>query len=462
MSNLGQVFTPDKIVKKILNLLSYKDNCINKIVLEPSFGEGAFLMPIIEILINECLDKKMSNTEIVRQLENNIYGIEIDSNLFNKTKTNIDILLNKYNLKANLHLYNMDALDFKENIKFDYVIGNPPYVRIHKLDNITRNKIKKFNFSKGNTDLYIVFYELGINLLNDTGKLGYIAPNSYLKNTSQRNFRNYLLENNLITTIIDYKSNKIFKDADTYTAITIIDKTNNKKQLTYIDDKPKTIDYSLLMDNPWIFDENNGTNKLSDICNAQHGIATNADKIFISKIKEKTKTTVLFNDCEIEKDILIKIIKGSKYNGKTIDTYLLFPYKLKDGKYIALEEDELKDKYPLAYGYLLNNKKSLSERSLENNTKWYQFARSQSINTINKEKIVIKHVFPDNIDKIEYYIIPPFVAIYSGVYITTENKEKVEEILKSKEFLDYCKVAGKDMSGNYKAITAKTIKNYKY
>ena len=466
---LGQVFTPDCIVDKILNLINY-DNCLNKKILEPSFGEGAFLLKIIESLIKKCKELNLNNEEIIRQLEKNIYGIEIDKTLYNKTLNKINELLMSYGLKnVKLHLYNIDALDFHDSTKFDYIIGNPPYIRIHNLEETTRNKIKNYKFSKGNTDLYIVFFELCINLLNETGKLGFITPNSYLKNTSQKDFRNYLLDKKLITILIDFKSNKVFENADTYTAITIIDKSNNIKSINYTyndgqnDIIKKTFEYEKLKNKEWSFTNNSGTKSLSDICNAQHGIATNADNIYISKIKEKSTNTVIFNGYEIEKDILIKVVKGSKYNGEEITQRLLFPYIFKDNKYIVMEEEYIKTKFPLAYKYLLDNKAKLEKRNMEKNSKWYQFARSQSINTINKKKIVVKHTISQDTKHISFYEIPENIAVYSGIYIISDNNlEEIKNIIKTENFCDYCKDVGKDMSGGYKAISAKHIKDYKY
>lgn len=466
---LGQVFTPDYIVDKIISLTAYKDNCINKKILEPSFGDGAFLLKIIECLIVKCKEKDFTIEQIKRQLEENIYGIEIDSKYFNKTIESINKLLSHYDIKdVKLHLYNIDALDFSEKIKFDYILGNPPYVRIHNLDTITKNKIKKYSFSSGNTDLYVVFFELCINLLNKDGKLGFITPNSFLKNTSQKKFRNYLLDNNLITDLIDFKSNKIFSNADTYTAITILNKENIDNTINYVYSDGKKdilklkVDYSSLLNKDWNFTNNNGKNILKEHFNIQHGIATNADKIYISNITKKTKNTVLFNGYEIEKDILIKIIKGSRYSGEEINTYLLFPYIYKNNKYIVMEENYIEENYPLAYKYLLDNKEKLESRDLEKNAKWYQFARSQSINTINKEKIVIKHIISKDEIKIKYFRLDANIAVYSGVYITGDDLDKVIKIIDTKEFCEYCKNSGKDMSGGYKSISAKHIKEYKY
>lgn len=50
---LGQVFTPTWIVSEILNLVGYNDDTIlNKYILEPSCGDGVFLLEIVERYID--------------------------------------------------------------------------------------------------------------------------------------------------------------------------------------------------------------------------------------------------------------------------------------------------------------------------------------------------------------------------------------------------------------------------
>lgn len=50
---LGQVFTPTWIVSEILNLVGYNDdNILDKYILEPSCGDGVFLMEIVERYVN--------------------------------------------------------------------------------------------------------------------------------------------------------------------------------------------------------------------------------------------------------------------------------------------------------------------------------------------------------------------------------------------------------------------------
>ncbi|MGI0060736.1 MAG: Eco57I restriction-modification methylase domain-containing protein, partial [Nitrosotalea sp.] len=75
-----------------------------------------------------------------------------------------------------------DVTDELKRKKYNFVVGNPPYVRVQKINEIDKKKIKKnYTSVQGKFDLYIPFLELGIKLLQDDGKLGYINPNLFIQ-----------------------------------------------------------------------------------------------------------------------------------------------------------------------------------------------------------------------------------------------------------------------------------------
>ena len=93
---LGQVFTPLWIVKKILDLIEYYDeNVIGKYILEPSSGDGAFLLEIVDRYIDICLMNGYSNDVIKEHLETYIYAVELDEIECNKSINNLNNLVNK-------------------------------------------------------------------------------------------------------------------------------------------------------------------------------------------------------------------------------------------------------------------------------------------------------------------------------------------------------------------------------
>jgi hypothetical protein len=90
----------------------------------------------------------------------------------------------------------------------DYVVANPPYVRIHNLQE-NFDIVRNYEFAQsGMTDLFIVFYELGFKMLNANGKLVCITPSSFYssvagKTLSNKNFTrdNYTVDEVFVSSI---------------------------------------------------------------------------------------------------------------------------------------------------------------------------------------------------------------------------------------------------------------------
>lgn len=483
---LGQVFTPEWIVEEILNSSGFtKGNIINKKIIDPACGDGAFLKIIVNRIIDSFLNKNIPKEKIKEYLENYVYGIEIDEIEFNNCLSNLDKITKEklgVDLNVNWKIFKDNTLTrYKEFIGFfDFVVGNPPYIRIHNLDKDTRELLKKeFMFVDGTIDIYLSFFELGFKLLNERGVLGYISPNSYLHNSSYVGFRKFLKEKRAVKRLTDFKANKVFKNFSTYTAITIINFFENKDYFIYQELKDgkikevNKINYKNLEVKDWSFagkDEmdflnnlySNTNKKVSDFYDVQYGFATLRDKIFVGDITEERSNLVLFNGSWIEKKILYKIVKGSTYKGNKEEIkYILFPYKKQDSRFIPIPEEELKKDYPNTYKYLSENKEELLKRDIDKGISWYEFGRSQGVQTSYNEKIVLSTLVNHNI---KFYKLPADVFVYSGIFIIKKKKEIsweiIENILSSKEFYKYIQITGKDFSGGYKSVTSKQIKNY--
>ena len=130
---LGQIFTPNKIVKLSLKLSLInefnqkrkKNNFFEYLtklkILEPSFGTGNFLFETIEILFKYYSMFIKDEKVVLKYINNNLHGIEIDNDLYN---TVIETLGEKYNYHfTNLH--NKDFLKWNTDISFNHIIGNP-------------------------------------------------------------------------------------------------------------------------------------------------------------------------------------------------------------------------------------------------------------------------------------------------------------------------------------------------
>lgn len=476
--DLGQVWTPLWAVNRVLDEAGFaNDKVLNKKILEPSFGEGVFIKEISSRIIIEANNKKYSDEEIISLVDNFVFGVEYDAIVFDKTLSEIkEWAFQKFGLVIPFsNLYKSDALDFEEFNSFDFVVGNPPYVRVHNLPQDMRDKIKAYAHSTGTTDLYLIFYELGIKWLNDSGVLSYIAPNSWMRNASQKNFRAELVERKLISKITDFGKVKVFSGISTYTSIVVLDKncveeivfkqmsTENTEDykvsipISYLE-KHKGAPFNFLSHEDYSFIRKTFKEDkplIQDYYKVQNGVATLGDKLFLL---DETASV------DFEEKFIAPVVKASTYKGEPTGKKIIFPYKALNGKYVGVEEKELINQAPKLNEYFNGIKDSLIKRSFDKGSLWFWYGRSQAIQETGKRKLVLSPLIGPDQASLKTYIVPEGTVVYSGILITELNKdyplEKIKKTIESKKFARYCKLYGKDMSGNYKSISAPMIKNY--
>lgn len=456
IKNLGQIFTPENIVNDILDSVGYfgKD-ILKKHIIDNSCGDGAFLKEIVKRYIKESKKANLTDNEIKIHLEKYIHGIEIEQDAYLSCINNLDEIANKeFPNKVCWDVINEDALKVdKYDNKMDYVVGNPPYVRIHNLKELY-NDVKNLNFSKnGMTDLYIVFYEIGFNMLNYSGKLSYITPSSFYTSVAGAELRKYILKNKNLYKIIELGHYQPF-NVTTYTTIVCFDKSKNYDKINYCKysengevDFVSEISYNNLIIGDKIYLNKDGNTDLSKILNytaeskrvvVKNAFATLNDKFFIS------------DKFDFDESV-IDVIKASTGKWRRC----IFPYDEK-GKLVSFESlksDKLKE-------YLIKNKELLSERSLDKNSKWYAFGRSQAINDVYKDKIAINTIVKD-VNSIKLNFVKSGKGVYSGLYIITEVAfEIIEKLIKSEEFINYISLIGKFKNGGCYTFSSKELENY--
>lgn len=436
-----QIFTPENIVEKMIDMSGFFGP---EKVWEPSFGNGNFLVALVRRVLESGHPEYLDN----------IYGCEIDKTLYDTAVKRLNSILYEYGISYSWpNLKHCNAFEYPY-FNMDIVIGNPPYVRIHDMDETERKLIESLRFSNGMNDLYISFFELGLNHLKDDGVLVYITPNSYLKNTSQKAFREYVAP--MISNIIDYGSFKVFDPVMTYTCITMMKKnyrgTTKYTKMCNFD----TIEWSCNTDlvhmgftfvkpddEEFLRRVTSGPVSLGDMADIRYGIATNADSIFLNQ------------DVTLEPCILRQAVKASTLQFQTI----LYPY-IRDTEVIP--EDIMQRQYPAAYKYLLSNKTKLEKRDMDGDGPFYRYARTQGLKDINHPKLAVQNIVSNEAERCRLVEVPAEALIYSGIMVIPRDNLyfSVIEILKSKDFCRYIRLIGKDMSGGYKSFTTKDIKRY--
>ena len=251
-----QVFTPRSIVIEILNQVGYIEKLYGKKVLENSCGDGAFLVEIVDRYIIDCLKQNFSKDKIIYGLENDIYGNEIDEKHKVNCIDNLNRVARKYNVDCvKWNIAQNDFLKSSISEKFDFIIGNPPYITYSDLNKTTRSFIKK-NFivcSDGKPDYYYAFIEMSIKALADDGKLAYLIPNNIFKNRFADRLRIFMLP--YLSVIIDYTTEKLFENKLISSAIIICNGIKNNNDIQYVDKvkKREIILHKNSLANKWIF-----------------------------------------------------------------------------------------------------------------------------------------------------------------------------------------------------------------
>ncbi|MDF7824088.1 Eco57I restriction-modification methylase domain-containing protein [Pontiellaceae bacterium B12227] len=96
---------------------------------------------------------------------------------------------------------------------FDIVIGNPPYIQIQKFSKAQKDKwiTQKFQTYTATADIYCLFYERGIRLLNQAGHLCFITSNKFFRAGYGKALRKYLNQENDIQILIDFGELPVFE-----------------------------------------------------------------------------------------------------------------------------------------------------------------------------------------------------------------------------------------------------------
>lgn len=394
----GKVYTPEYVVDLMLKEISDID-LRDKAICDPACGTGDFLVPIAKKLYEKY--KTTKKEDYLKSLKT-LTGYDIDLDALLETKRRLNRIVSDF--KINWNLIHQDALDcYKtDQNKFDIVIGNPPYIRIQHLGKNRRDKIKNGNwlFFKGNSDLYLIFYELGLKILKEKGTLIYIAPSGWIRNKAGENMRRILLDYDIVS-MYDFKSVQLFNKATTYSLIARIckEKPQHKEKIYTWEKGALQNDYDLFKEKDrWLIKpKKQKISKgvaLKEIVDIRVGIQTLADKVFIGILKGACNSNFLQCDFNgelvlLEKEATKKIIKASVMkNGKDkFNRVVIYPY---DQKGQLWDESFFKNQYPNTYNWLKINKKTLLNRDKGNfpENKWYGFGREVGIKTGFGKKIL--------------------------------------------------------------------------
>lgn len=225
----GVVYTKRWVVDLILDLAGYTvdENLVDALAVEPSVGEGAFLSPMIERLVDCCRRLGCSITEC----KNSLVAYELDERSAERTRSFATRVLTERGIDR-LIADNLvqswvrtgDYLIESMHIEADYVIGNPPYVRLEEIPEETAQFYRNaFPTMRGRADLYVAFFEAALRQLKTDGTCAFICADRWMRNQYGAELRELITSAFSVDVVIEmHKADAFHEEVDAYPAITVI------------------------------------------------------------------------------------------------------------------------------------------------------------------------------------------------------------------------------------------------
>ena len=465
----GRIYTPDYLVKLILDYAGYDtpEQILEKHIMDNSCGDGAFLTEIVKRYCQAFTQQPEHSAETLKQhLQTYIHGIELDETEWQKCRDNLDRQAAAFGIEhVKWNVICADTLTVTEfNGRMDYVVGNPPYVRVHNLDQ-SYEAVKRFDFSQGGmTDLYVVFFEIGFNMMSPTGCMCLITPSSWLSSVAGGVLRRYIVERQCLDGVIDLAHFQPFRTT-TYTLIarfsrqrcetveynTFDTEKRNRVMCAHIPIGEMAIGGAFyLADRQTLKNLRKiRTGSYPQRVRVKNGFATLADSVFIG-------------DWDFS-GLTIDVIKSS--TGKWYKC--IFPYD-ENGRPVPL--DTIEKEYPDVYAHYKRFEAALrkeEKRSVRNeqrkpkeNHPWHLFGRSQAIRDVFRDKIAINAVIKDK-NSLKLARVERGKGVYGGLYMLTDVAyDEIRHIVCSDEYAAYVASLKNYKSGGYYTCSAKDIELY--
>ena len=494
--HMGRNYTDDHIVdfiiKTALEKLDLVENPYIKI-LDPSCGCGYFLMGAYDFLKEryerdiDSINCKFPDINLTKDnihehiIKNNIFGADIDE--YSVKHTIVNLMMKKPSSRAVPNIICCDSVMNWEHMrhkyskfwrnKFDFIIGNPPYIGHKKMSQGYKKKLNSIygDIFKDKGDISFCFIKSSIDRVNGGGTVCFITSRYFIESPSAVNLRGYIKDECSIEKIIDFYGIRIMKGISVDPVIIMIRKALKPTEKNIIDvakanknlkndelifEKNENKNSSFfsffeipqykLEDKGWVLlpkeemdiinkIEESLTMRLSSVCNSFQGVITGCDKAFIVNRQ-------IIEEYSIENELLKRWIKNShikKFKVDESNLYIIYSNIIKD-----------EEEYKRAIAYISQYRDKLESRRecRKGFRKWYELQWGRDERLFDMEKIVFPYKSSSNrfaIDKGSY----SSADVY-GMYLNEDYKDKLSleflvGLLNTKLYEFYFKSFGKKL-----------------
>ncbi|MEX2642151.1 MAG: DNA methyltransferase [Acetobacterales bacterium] len=453
-------------------------------IVDPACGSGAFLITALRYLIDEwsalramrrdLLGERFARDDdaVIRDiLRRNLYGVDINPASVEIAK----LALWLYTARGDKPLFTLDdhiregnsliGPEFYDNLApytdeerervnafdwqalfpkvferggFDVVVGNPPYVKLQNFRKVhadmaaflrqAPNDGGRYESTQtGNFDLFLPFIEKGVSLLNERGRLGYIAPNLWPGNEYGDGLRRAIARGRNLYGWIDFGSHQIFDEAITYTALQFYSRAPNEAVCVasapdgVIPADPWGAEHCVLpyerlpFGDRWLLTtgpERDLIDRLARTClrldnprltrSIYQGLITSADHVYhLRKLGPgryeccpRGRDAPPPYEVRIEDEIMNPLVSGTeakRYIEPRTDTYLLFPYDVEGGRAQLISSGDMADRFPQAWAYLQSWERELRARQNGHfdDDQWWRYGRHQNMDKQEIAKLLV-------------------------------------------------------------------------
>ena len=235
----GVVYTKRWVVELLLDLSGYcsDKNLVDAMAVEPAAGDGAFLGPMVERLVESCRTLGRSLPEC----QNSLIAYELDEESAARARAFVQSILINRGVKhplakrlADGWVLNRDYLLDADSRQADFIVGNPPYIRLEDIPEEVASVYRNaYPTMRGRADLYVAFFEAALRQLKTGGACAFICADRWMRNQYGAELRQLITSAYSVDVLLSMHHANAFDDeVDAYPAITVIRHT--KQQSTVV------------------------------------------------------------------------------------------------------------------------------------------------------------------------------------------------------------------------------------